>query len=219
MISYYSGTPGSGKSLHVAMQIYDWIQRGKNVIANFDVREDLIKKSRFHEKGAFLYLPNEQILDDSIDPVACLVGFAGNFHHVLEDGTMPEGQTLIVFDEGGILFNSRDWQTKYRMRWLWFFSQHRKFGFEVVIISQAERQIDRQVRANFEYEYTHKRVGNFKKLGKLLEFFSHGKLFCYVVRWYGIKGQDGRVHAEFFRGSKKYYRLYNTSRIFAGGPV
>lgn len=33
MISYYSGTPGSGKSLHVAMQIYDWIQRGKNVIA------------------------------------------------------------------------------------------------------------------------------------------------------------------------------------------
>ena len=132
---------------------------------------------------------------------------------------MPEGQTLIVFDEGGILFNSRDWQTKYRMRWLWFFSQHRKFGFEVVIISQAERQIDRQVRANFEYEYVHKRVGNFKKLGKLLECISCGKLFCYVVRWYGIKGQDGRVHAQFFRGSPKYYRLYNTSRIFAGGPV
>ena len=54
MISYYSGTPGSGKSLHVAMQIYDWIQRGKNVIANFDIREDYVKKPRFREKGSFL---------------------------------------------------------------------------------------------------------------------------------------------------------------------
>lgn len=216
MINYFSGTPGSGKSLHVAMMVEDWIQRGKNVIANFEFRDDLIKKHWRHEKGEYLYFPNSQLLDDGIDPVACLVGFSDNFHRRDAAGCVIEGQTLLIFDEGGILFNSRDWQTKYRKQWLWFFSQHRKFGFEIVVISQSERQIDRQVRANFEYEYTHKRVGNFKKLGKMLEIVSGGKMFCYVVRWYGIKGQDARVHAQFFRGRKKYYVMYNTSKVFAG---
>lgn len=220
MISFYSGTPGSGKSLHVAILIEEWLRSGKNVIANFDFRDDLVKKPLLRRrKGSFVYIPNEQYLDPSFDPVACLVGFHGNFHKVLKDGTVPEGQTLLIFDEGGVLFNSRDWQTKYRVRWLWFFSQHRKFGYEIIVISQSERQIDRQVRANFEYEYVHKRVGNFKAFGRFLEICAGGRLFCYVVRWYGIRGQDGRVHAAFFRGRGKYYRMYNTSGIFAGGPV
>ena len=29
MIYFYSGTPGSGKSLHVAQDIYKYLQRGK----------------------------------------------------------------------------------------------------------------------------------------------------------------------------------------------
>lgn len=217
MISYYSGTPGSGKSLHVAMEVYDWIQRGKNVIANFEIRVDFIKKHWRHEKGQFLYFPDAQLMNEEIDPVKCITGFARNFHKADKEGRIYEGQTLLIFDEGGVLFNSRDWQSKYRKEWLWFFSQHRKYGFEIIIISQSERQIDRQVRANFEYEYSHKRVGNFKTAGKLLEVISGGKVFCYVIRWYGIKGQDGRVNAQFFKGKPKYYRLYNTSHIFGTG--
>lgn len=219
MISFYSGTPGSGKSLHVAILIEDWLQRGKNVIANFEFRDDLVKKSWRHDKGQYLYFPDSQIMDESLDPVSCFTGFAQNFHSADKYGSILESQTLLVFDEGGVLFNSRDWQTRYRRRWLWFFSQHRKFGFDIVIISQNERQIDRQVRANFEYEYTHKRVGNFKKFGRFIEIISLSKVFCYVIKWYGIKGQDGRVHAEFFRGTKKYYRLYNTTKIFGVKPV
>lgn len=217
MISYYSGTPGSGKSLHVAMEIYDWIQRGKNVIANFELRDDLIKKHWRHKKGHFLYFPDAQLMDAEKDPINAFVGFAENFHEKDGNGCFIEHQTLIVLDEGGVLFNSRDWQSKYRPRWMWFFSQHRKLGYDIVIISQIERQIDRQIRGNFEYEYNHKRVGNFKTAGKLLEFFSGGKVFCYVIRWYGIKGQDGRVTAQFFKGKPKYYRLYNTSHIFGTG--
>lgn len=214
MIRYYSGTPGSGKSLHVAMDIYDWIQRGKNVIANFEVREDYIKKHWRHKKGQFLYIPDSQWMDDELDPVSSLVGFAQNFHKSDFEGRILEGQTLLIFDEAGILFNSRDWQSKYRSRWLWFFSQHRKYGYEIIVISQSERQIDRQVRSNFEYEYNHKRVGNFKAIGRLLEVFMFGKVFCCVIRWYGIKGHDGRVHSQWFRGNRRYYRLYNTSHIF-----
>lgn len=37
MIEMYTGTPGSGKSLHCAKEIYQSISWGHDVIANFDI--------------------------------------------------------------------------------------------------------------------------------------------------------------------------------------
>ncbi len=37
MIYLYTGTPGSGKSYHVAKEIYFYLYHGRNVIANFDI--------------------------------------------------------------------------------------------------------------------------------------------------------------------------------------
>lgn len=54
MIYLYSGTPGSGKSLHQAKDIYDWLRKGKVVIANFDIDVNKIPKC----KGQFIYLDN-----------------------------------------------------------------------------------------------------------------------------------------------------------------
>ena len=39
MIYFYTGTPGSGKSLHMASEIYEAMYKGKNVIANFEINE------------------------------------------------------------------------------------------------------------------------------------------------------------------------------------
>ncbi|XZL38492.1 hypothetical protein ACSXA6_14845 (plasmid) [Clostridium perfringens] len=48
MITLYTGTPGSGKSLHVAKVILERLQIDKkNVIANFEVNEEVINKKRF----------------------------------------------------------------------------------------------------------------------------------------------------------------------------
>lgn len=214
MINYYSGTPGSGKSLHVAQVIEDYLRCGKNVIANFEFRDDLVKKKWLRDKGQFVYFPDAQIMDNTHDPVNSLVGFDTNFHKKNKNGATFEDQTLLVFDEAGILFNSRDWQSKYRPRWLWFFAQHRKLGFNVIIISQAERQIDRQVRACFEYDYVHRRIGNYKKLGRFLEIITFSKLFSYTVHWYGVSGQDAKSTPVFFRGRKRYYGMYNTAKMF-----
>ena len=44
MITLYSGTPGSGKSLHLASKLYHWIQDNRPVICiNFEVNLDNIK--------------------------------------------------------------------------------------------------------------------------------------------------------------------------------
>lgn len=73
MISLYTGTPGSGKSLHVARDIYDKLRYGKNVIANFDIAEEQIKYFR-NRHGYFFHVENPELTIDG------LKGFALNFH-------------------------------------------------------------------------------------------------------------------------------------------
>ena len=48
MIYFYSGTPGSGKSLHVARDIMSKLRRKEknNVICNFPINTDLVDGKR-----------------------------------------------------------------------------------------------------------------------------------------------------------------------------
>lgn len=207
MIYFYSGTPGSGKSLHVAEDIYYKIRAGINIIANFAVDYDAIKPLPRRKKGAFIYAENWEL------SVEGLMGFARNFHRK-KDGKILEGQTVIIIDECQMMFNARSWTAKSRNEWCSFFTQHRKFGYDVILISQFDRLVDRQIRSLIEYEYKHRKINNFKAFGKLLGFLCGGNLFIYIICWYGI---NEKVSHEFFRGKKKYYKLYNSYKLF-GSP-
>ena len=57
MIYLYSGTPGSGKSLHQAKDIYNWLRHGRCCICNYDIDVSKIKKAN----GQFIYLDNEHL--------------------------------------------------------------------------------------------------------------------------------------------------------------
>ena len=47
MITLYSGTPGAGKSLHLASRLYHWMQyRNAPIIANFSCDFSSIKKPK-----------------------------------------------------------------------------------------------------------------------------------------------------------------------------
>lgn len=70
-IHFFTGTPGSGKSLHMAMIIDKWLRSGKNVIANFEINEDSFR--RFNEKhpgklGTFIYVSNREFLTNVYKP-------------------------------------------------------------------------------------------------------------------------------------------------------
>ena len=54
MIRLYSGTPGSGKSLHVAEKIYNRLSAGKPVVCNFAINEKWLAKKpkRQRNRGA-----------------------------------------------------------------------------------------------------------------------------------------------------------------------
>lgn len=72
--------------------------------------------------------------------------------------------------------------------------------------------LDKQVRTIIEYECSHRKVNNVGLFGKIVSILAIGHpVVCGVTRWYG---QKMRLSSEFFLGTKKYYRLYDTFKIF-----
>lgn len=191
MISLYSGTPGSGKSYHAVYDILRRVKRKKKntVIANFPLNLDVKYKDNF------IYVDNSDLTIDF------LVNYA-------KKNNIPgvEGQTLVVIDEAQIIFNSREWGTnsKKRLDWIKFFSQHRKYGYNFILIAQFDRMIDRQIRCLIEYEIAHMKINNFFIL---LPF----TVFLCVQRWYG---QKMKLDHELIRYSKKVASCYNSYATF-----
>ena len=205
MITFYSGTPGSGKSYHVARDIYDMVRRGVNVIANFDVNTDVIKSRR---KGSFYHVYNCDLTVDY------LINFALD-NHIRRNDRIVEGQTYLIIDECQMIFNSRDFNRKDRLSWIDFFTQHRKYGYEIILISQFDRLIDRQIRSLIEYEYKHRKVNNFGNFGFLLGlFFLNKPIFAVIGTWYGVRE---KISTQFLVGFNRYYRLYDSYKIFDKG--
>jgi len=195
MIYFYSGTPGSGTSLNVARQIYSRLHKKKypNVIANFPINLKMIK----NDKANFIYKDNSDLT------VSFLLNYAFENH---VEGV--ENQTLVVVDEASIIWNSREWNIDRETRnlWLKFLVQHRKLGFNFIMISQSDIQIDKQIRALFEYEVVHRKVNNFK-IGSIIPF----PIFIAVERWYGI---DEKLSSYFFTYRKKWGKFYDSYGSF-----
>ncbi len=222
MIYFYTGVPGSGKSLHVAKDIYDALRTGKNVIANFNVDTGMVKPRRKKVLGDFLYIPNAQWRDNaylgksagqSFSYIDGLVGYAQNYHRKNRKGKVIEGQTLLVLDECQELFNSRSWNRSDRLAWCAFFRQHRKYGYTVILISQDDKVIDKQIRSILDTEVFHRKVSDFKLGGFLLALLCGGRLFCAIYRKYGYKKSDAKLESKFYTG-RKYYDFYNSYETF-----
>ena len=197
MIKLFSGTPGSGKSLHTAEKIYYALRAGRPVIANFDINQDFVMGRR-KKHIDFVYTPNNEL------SVQSLLSYSAAYfaHH-----RMREDWILLVLDESQLLFNSRDWGQTGRRDWLSFFSQHRKYGYEIILVAQFDRMLDRQIRSLIEYEFIHRKVSNFGPWGKVFSALFLGKLFVSVKMWYPL---HERIGAEWFVCKKRFFRLYDT---------
>lgn len=202
MISLFSGTPGAGKSLHLASILYNRMRFFKRpIVGNFNCDFSKIK----NPKGTYVYCDNMQLSPQF------LIDYSNDYSEKI-GRRVKEGEILLCIDECQILFNSRDWGRGNRAEWCSFFTQHRKLGYEVILIAQFDRMLDRQIRSLIEYEYIHRKVSNFGIQGKILSLFSGGKLFVSVKVWYPMKEKVG---SEFFTAHKKYYSIYDTYTLFS----
>lgn len=245
MIYFYSGTPGSGKSLRVARDIVNKIRiKKQTVITNMYIDFNYVIQSKFKvtmnsaysrlckhvfksvnkllkpfkikalevkprtifrdtrikSYGQYMYLSNTDF------SVEYLYDYASK-HHVKG----KEGQTLIVIDEAQMLFNpsvvklKRQEDADYRVNWLEFLTQHRRLGFNIILVSQFDRLIDAQIRCLFEYNNIHRKINNFG-IGWIFSILGIS-LFISVQYWYGI---NQRMGSEFFTYKKKYARIYDS---------
>ena len=201
MIELYSGTPGSGKSLHVAKDIRERLERkGTVTIGNFYVNTHSVKKC----KGTYLYCDNSRLTPDR------LVLFA----RALADHKgrrLQEDELWLVIDEAQILFNAREWQKIGRDGWLSFFTQHRHYGFHVILIAQFDRMLDRQIRGVIENDYVHRKINRAGKFGAFLGFLFRGNLFVFIKKWYPVSEV---IETQFFVGNKKLYEIYDSYNHF-----
>lgn len=198
-IDLYSGTPGSGKSLHAAKTITDWFHKGKPVISNFGL--DLTRFSNAHHVC---------VDDDDLTP-DYLVKYSQTYFDGRKLTKKDEDTILLVVDECQLIFNSREYQKKDRKSWIKFFSTHRHLGYHVILIAQMDKMLDKQIRGLIEYEYIHRKLSNFGKAGKLLTGFLHVEMFTAVQMWYPLKLKIGTT---MFRAKKKYYSIYDSYAAF-----
>lgn len=201
-IDLYSGTPGSGKSLHAAKRICDWSRQGKPVITNFDV--DLSK----YPKAKQTYVDDDELTPDF------LVKFSREYFEGRKLTKKDEDTILLVIDECQLIFNSREYQKKDRKSWIKLFSTHRHLGYHVILIAQMDKMLDKQIRGLIEYEYIHRKLSNFGKAGKLLTVALAGEMFTSVQMWYPLKLKIG---TQMFRAKKRYYSIYDSFAAF-GDP-
>lgn len=203
MIELYSGTPGSGKSLHTAQKIKDWLHKWKSpVITNFDFNALACNQKGY---GSLLIVKNSDITPDF------LIFFSEKYRKIRNWNSVPEETILLVIDEAQILFNAREWNKGNRADWISFFTQHRKLGYRIILIAQFDRMLDRQIRSVIEYEYIHRKVKNIGKGGFILNLFSGGGLHV-AVKIYKPLGE--KVGSDYFKGNKSLYTLYDSYTRF-----
>lgn len=197
MISLFSGTPGSGKSLNACREIRVFLRDCGDVIGTFPINEDcLFKNTMYKYHYVDIYALNPKMLRD----------FAKTH---LKERSHVEGSFLLVIDEAQRKFNSRSYSSKDRMDWITFFAEHRHLGFDIILICQNERMLDRQIRECIEYSFVHRKYSQFGIAGRIFSFFT-GQ-FVVVKTWRPLKE---KISSYFFRGDKKLYNFYDSFQLF-----
>lgn len=199
MISIYTGSVGSGKSYHALKMGLQKIScvPDRYVIANFPINYSKNQKKAEREKRRWLFFEDKDITPDNLIKKSFELDIFGK-----------EGHCLVIIDEAGIFFNARDWQIKgqERAEWIKFFSQSRKFGYDIILVAQDLRMIDRQIRSMADFEVMHKALNKYFWLS-----FLPFKTFAYVEYWMNTRFK-GRVSFDILL--PWVARRYDTMRLF-----
>lgn len=222
-ISLYTGFVGSGKSYAATAygcRIADAPMGNGWIVANFPIKpkQKKIPGIRFKKTFPFvqpfkrfneprwIYKDNSELTVKYLVQTSYEMGWYGN-----------ESSAVLIFDEASIPFNSREWQGKKngegRMDWIKFLSQSRKFGYDVIFITQDGRMLDRQIRSLCEFEVVHRKLnghGLFMFMPRFLTFFAG------IKYWNGMRFTKGQLMLTMYK--KSVADRYDTTALFDYAP-
>lgn len=204
MIEQFTGTIGSGKSYHALERIISALDKGLHVISNFPLNFNAAPKLKKNESyKRYMYVPDDYLMGMS--------GVAFLYNTAKEHFFEKESQCLVVIDEAGNYFPPEDNADPVQRAWKMFMTQSRKMGYDFILVSQTDRQINRTIRACVEYEVVHRkanRVAPFKWLPITV--------FMYINYWTSGKARKERLGAETAFYFKRIGALYDTHQMFGG---
>jgi zonular occludens toxin Zot len=203
-----TGKLGNGKTLVSVGRIRDKLKSGCRVATNLDLRLDRL--IGVQDKSARLIrIPDKPSADD--------LYALGKGNETYDE----EKNGLLVLDECGTWFNSRNWQDKSRKAVNDWFLHSRKLGWDVMLIVQDVDIIDSQARmAIAEHTCFCRRLDrlHIPFFGTLLKIFTLGE----PVRLprihigkvvYGISDQDPLTDRWIYRGTD-LFSCYDTKQSF-----
>lgn len=204
MIELYSGTVGSGKSLHAANDIRFALTRKhpRPVLANFPLGKNAPVPEENRE--LYTYVPNEDMSAGKI--IDWATSWWDDPNH-----TFGEDKLLLVLDEAQLLFNSRRWSDSGRYAYLEMLSQSRKYGIRVLLISQSPKMIDNQFRMLIDIEHNHRKISSMGPIGYVLALPFGGALTLEVRYLYQA---NERLGMDLRFPNKKDFAMYDSYAKF-----
>lgn len=201
----YTGTPGSGKSLHVVRDLWEKYNWGGTIITNIVLN---LPKAMFAKTANYIHIDLWEMEPDD------LIKISEEYYTTHNIKSFPdEDRLLLVLDECQLIFNARAWNDKSRVRWLRFFTQHRKYGYKIILVTQIAKMIDAQIRGLCEYEVIHRKSSNMGWKGMFMQIVTLSFPLYVAVTMWAAGGLKEKLDAKLFRGSRRIYRMYNTRQI------
>lgn len=166
MITFFTGTPGSGKTYEAVEKIALNLKIGRKVYTNIDGMEDARHQEalknlaglndlqffeQFHHLGSYVNKDKEPDLENEPDGKINLAWF----HKYCEQGS------LIVLDEVQKIFGCRDTRMKHNADFSDWASTHRHNGYDLIIITQNAERVEVGVRSLTEWNYVFRKVNFF----------------------------------------------------------
>lgn len=232
MIHLVTGPPGHGKSFYCVRTIVRSLERGRWVATNIELHDDWVRTAA-RANGLRRLLPGRvqsregvfaekaYVTHDLDELVRLRLPGCGRCKTCKAGRRcMREGRGVMVLDEAHMWLNARTWDaddsgrglTKAqavmnRLKIVRFFSQHRKLGWEIYLVTQDDANLDSQVRRNFEDHIHLKNMKAYKiPLIGIRPFPVN--VFAAVRTWHDR--DRTKLGVEVFLLSKKVAGIYDT---------
>lgn len=209
-VYFVTGKLGSGKTLCAVGKIRDYLQQGRRVATNLDIH-----------LGAMMSDKNEQSIIRIPDkPRLCDLELLGRGCDVEDESQYG----LLVLDELGTWFNSRNWRDKERLPVIDWFLHARKKHWDIFFIVQDVDSLDGQlVNALCEHLVICYRTDRLSIpiIGTLIKFMGFEKVLpkIHIASVYYGQSKSGLKVDRWWYRARDLYRCYDTAQIFRDDEI
>jgi hypothetical protein len=200
---FVTGKLGSGKTLVSIGKIHEYLREGRRVASNIDIDVDHLfrKRKNLKKKCDFVRVPDKP----SIDNMNMLgLGYDGD---VIDD----KKTGLMVLDELGTWFNTRNFRQEGRKELIDWFIHARKLRWDIMLLVQNISLVDKQLIDSLcEYHVKCKRSDRLKVWGFTPPNWHVGEVFYNGMS----ETRKNRVEAWRYIGHR-YFGAYDSHQVFS----